>query len=203
MAVIASESPSHRPPCRHSDLDATYFCSRAWIILVFTSDLCSISRTHCLKLRRAMMKVIDIIDVDELPEPSSEDSDIVFTGFKRDASKSKTHTEQLDTEGLVYVGFKEPPKQKPPDRDAPRRPTPSSSKTPESDEPSSVPMVQRDIGARSNVSAVESTEEWPVNRHAIRVLMGSPPNAPNRPPIADHQSNAGSVYILLRLPTHI
>ncbi|KAH9898548.1 hypothetical protein C8Q73DRAFT_406171 [Cubamyces lactineus] len=106
-----------------------------------------------------MEKVIEVIDVDDLPEPSSDDSDIVFTGFKRDASKSQIHSAQLDTEGFVYVGFKDTlQEQKPLDCDSSWRPTPSSSKTLESVEPPSASMVKREVGIGVNVPRSESAK---------------------------------------------
>ncbi|KAI8995526.1 hypothetical protein BD414DRAFT_506238 [Trametes punicea] len=63
-----------------------------------------------------MAKVVEIIDVDDLPDPSSDDSEIVFTGFKREASRSSVHSDLLNTEGFVYTGFNETPKPPPPQR---------------------------------------------------------------------------------------
>ncbi|KAI0651745.1 hypothetical protein C8Q79DRAFT_55483 [Trametes meyenii] len=82
----------------------------------------------------------NIIDVDELPdELPSDDSDVQFSGYKRDPSRSETHRDEFEREGLVCTGFKDsgvaslkaPRREKPP-----RQVSQSSSKTPESDRPS-------------------------------------------------------------------
>lgn len=56
-----------------------------------------------------MPEVIDVDAIPDDPNPPSDDSEVIFTGFRRDAFKSKLHSDQLDTDGVTYIGFKESP----------------------------------------------------------------------------------------------
>ncbi|CDO72345.1 hypothetical protein BN946_scf184977.g42 [Trametes cinnabarina] len=146
-----------------------------------------------------MTKVIEVIDVDQLSDSSSDDPEIVFTGFKRDASKSKVHTDLFDSEGLVYTGFSEPAKPLPYYKsigsgEPLRRASHTSSQTPEADRPPLTTIVQRTtigstVASRHENSGTSSGQ--PTKNHVplgpIVESTKRPPSIPNGGPPVKRQ----------------
>ncbi|KAI0778075.1 hypothetical protein BD413DRAFT_98651 [Trametes elegans] len=100
----------------------------------------------------------DIIDVDGWSS-ESDSSDIVLTGFKRDPSKSKSHTEELDTAGVVFIGFHSQAGQQP-------KPPTSSIRTAKQDKPAT--KHTRGLTVKAPPSRIRSHEPSTTNPHFKR-----------------------------------